>query len=295
MPYYSPLRYPGGKRKISDFMKLGVEHNNSLDGEYVEPFAGGAAVALALLLEQYVARVWINDLDPGVHAFWWAVLNDTDGLCRLIHTVEVSMGSWRRQKAIQDDPDASPLELGFSTFFLNRTNRSGVIKGGVIGGKGQTGAWGLGARFTREDLVRRIERIASHEPRIRLTKWDGGEVLQEAEHGGRTLVYVDPPYISKGAKLYRDHLTLPDHEEVSRDLRASSVRWVVSYDNCAEVRRFYAGFRSMVYDLHYSAARRYEGSELMFFSEELIIPPVSNPALLPREGMKEMSTTSETG
>ena len=156
MQFITPLRYPGGKGRLSQFVADIIQDNGLTGGHYVEPYAGGSAVALSLLMLEYASHVHINDLNRSVHAFWEAVLSDTDRLCARIKSKRISMAEWNRQRAIQADLDADPLDLAYSTFFLNRTNRSGIILGGVIGGKNQDGPWKLNARFNKLDLIQRI-------------------------------------------------------------------------------------------------------------------------------------------
>jgi len=131
-------------------MKLVIQANGLKDGVYAEPFAGGAGVAIALLLDGYVEQIIINDIDLSVYAFWYSVLNHTEELCEKIVSTSVSMDEWYIQKQVFTDKDpAFLLELGFATFFLNRTNRSGILNAGVIGGKYQTGEWKIDARYPK--------------------------------------------------------------------------------------------------------------------------------------------------
>jgi DNA adenine methylase len=282
MRYTTPLRYPGGKSKLARFIKLVLEENFLLDGHYVEPFAGGAGIAFALLFEEYVMHVHINDLNKSVFAFWSSVLNQTDDLCRLISDSPVTVDEWQRQKLIQVNPEnCSSLELGFSTFFLNRSNRSGIITGGVIGGVKQTGKWKIDARFNKEALVARIKKIASYRHRISLYNEDAGDLLRHVVPGlpDKTLVYLDPPYYVKGKDLYQNHFVHDDHiglaEVVTNHIRQN---WLVSYDFVPEISDIYGGFRQIDYQLSYSAATRQKGSELMIFDDSLVIPDVLNPA-----------------
>ena len=174
----SPLRYPGGKGKVANFMKLLFTENDFVGWDYVEPYAGGASVALALLFEDYAAHVHINDINRSVYAFWRVVLDQPDELCARILDTRVSTAEWRRQRKVQMAVDPAPLDLAFSTFFLNRTNRSGIITGGIIGGQGQDGTWKLDARYNKSDLVRRIQKVARFRGRITLTQLDAFEFLE---------------------------------------------------------------------------------------------------------------------
>jgi len=277
--FYSPLRYPGGKGKLAEYVKAVIRENGLADGDYVEPYAGGAAVAMELLLHDYVSRVHINDLNSSIHAFWHSVLNETDALCALIEQTAVNMDEWYQQKAIQSHADRhSLLELGFSTFFLNRCNRSGIIKGGIIGGKGQTGKWKLDARYNKVDLIRRIANIARHRRRISLYNLDAADLVIKVLPNlpAKTLIYLDPPYYVKGEGLYDSFYSHDDHVLISK-LVASKItkqRWIVSYDDAAQIAEMYAAYRSMTYRLSYSAQERVKGAEIIFFSDNLVIPRV---------------------
>lgn len=274
MQFITPLRYPGGKGRLSQFVADIIQDNGLTGGHYVEPYAGGSAVALSLLMLEYASHVHINDLNRSVHAFWEAVLSDTDRLCARIKSKRISMAEWNRQRAIQADLDADPLDLAYSTFFLNRTNRSGIILGGVIGGKNQDGPWKLNARFNKLDLIQRIERIASFRHSISLYQLDASELLKKVlpTLPKRSLVYLDPPYYVKGKGLYENHYDHSDHAGIAKLVGSIKQRWIVSYDNVPEIRDLYASHSQRIFGLRYSAQSRYEGSEVMFFSKDLSVP-----------------------
>jgi DNA adenine methylase len=282
-PFLSPLRYPGGKRKLAGFVQLVLVANGLAGGEYAEAYAGGAAIALALLFRDQVRRIHINDLDKAIFAFWHSVLNATELLCRLIQDTPVNMEQWHRQRCIQEDVDAPLLALGFSAFYLNRTNRSGIITGGVIGGKEQAGAWRLDARFNKPDLIRRIREIAKRRERICVYNMDAGDFLTEVVPGlpENTLCYLDPPYYARArCELYASYYEPNDHDHMARVIGRVDQPWIVSYDDVPETRTLYGGFRCLKYGLHYSAQEKYKGQEVMFFSRDLEVPGVSDPARL---------------
>lgn len=275
--YISPLRYPGGKAKLAPFITRLLHRNDLAGGTYVEAYAGGASVAMALLLKGHASNVHINDLDPALHAFWHCVLDETESLCRLIRQRRVSAAEWARQRAVQRDPgNHSLLDLGFSTFFLNRTNRSGIIcSGGMIGGMGQTGAWKLDARFNKKELVSRIERIAAYRSRIHLHREDAEQFLVRVlpTLPSRSLVYLDPPYYVKGTRrLYANFYSHDDHARIARIMTTASTPWIVSYDDQAAIRQLYRAFRTRRYQLTYTARDRSEGNEVLIFSDNLTVP-----------------------
>lgn len=279
--YYTPLRYPGGKGKLVPYIKRLFEANDLVDGVYAEAYAGGAAVAMELLLHEYVRKVYINDISAGVAAFWRSVLNDTDALCAAIASAKLNMDEWHKQRAIQRSPsEHGDLALGFSTFFLNRTNRSGILSAGVIGGKEQTGKWKLDARFNAPDLIGRIQAIARLRSRIAFHQRDALEFLDTVAPllPAKSLIYLDPPYYVKGSDLYLHHYAHEDHLKIAAKVsKLKSKNWLVSYDNAPEVKPMYSKYRSIVYGLSYSAQDRYKGSEVMFFSSGLTVPPVVAP------------------
>ena len=280
MAFYSPLRYPGGKGKLARHVKTILQHNDLCDGHYAEVYAGGAGIAIELLLEGYSAEVHINDLNHSIHAFWFSVLNFTEELCKQIYDTPVTIEEWGRQKEIQKNHKShSIFELGFSTFFLNRTNRSGIINGGIIGGKLQGGKWKIDARFTRESLIERIERIANKNRFIHLTNLDALEFIMTKAPllPKKTLIYFDPPYYVKGKGLYDNYYNHDDHLEVANAIkRIKKYPWIISYDDVKEISAIYQELRSVRYKLSYTAADRYKGTELMFFSKDLILPPIDS-------------------
>ena len=230
---YSPLRYPGGKGKLAKFMVAVVRANDLSDGRYIEPYAGGAGIAWELLITGVVRRVVINDISPHVSAFWSCVLGQTDDLCRRIREAPLTVEEWDRQKAVFARPqDSSTLDLGFSCFYLNRTNRSGILNGGLIGGRSQNANWCMDARFNREDLIRRITKIAEFAGRIEVSCKDAIMFLRERwnSFGKRDLIYVDPPYFEKGRMLYYDAYGPDDHADVAAllaELSGASVGCVI--------------------------------------------------------------------
>ena len=279
LTHFTPLRYPGGKGKLAAYLKRIITTNRIFDGEYIEPFAGGAAIAMELLFHEYVARVRINDLSRPVYAFWYSVLNQTDELCRLIRDTPRTVKAWDVQKLVLGNEAAHDLlEVGFATFFLNRTNRSGILNGGVIGGRDQTGPWKIDARYNADELIFRIESIARHKSRIHLTSVDALKFLLAGakKWPSNALVYCDPPYYIKGKDLYYHFYKHENHEQIATCIldNLTTQRWVVSYDNVQPIRDLYDGCQRIIYGIGYSARTTRQGSEVMFFSENLHVPPL---------------------
>lgn len=271
MRFNTPLRYPGGKGKLSNFMLNVIEENNLSPIHYAEPYAGGAGLALKLLDLNIAERIILNDINVSVYAFWHSVLNNADTLCSMIYDTPVTMDEWYKQKEIINNTNSYDLlTIGFSTFFLNRTNRSGILKGGVIGGKNQDGEWKLDARYNKNDLISRIRIIHAEKDRIELFNLDAIEFINNiiTELPENSITYLDPPYYVKGKGLYINHYNHEDHVNVAKVVQSDiKTPWIVSYDNTPEIRDMYKKTQSLMYGINYSAQDRYKGSEAMFFSD----------------------------
>ena len=272
---HSPLRYPGGKACLYDLAARVLRLNGLERGHYAEPYAGGCGLALGLLYGGHVADVHVNDIDTSVWAFWHCVLEQTDALIDLIASTPVTVEEWRRQREIQRDPRADTLALGFAAFFLNRTNRSGVIKdAGVIGGLSQSGTYKIDCRFNRDDLARRIRRIAKYRDRVHLTNMDALEFFQhcESELPPETLLFVDPPYYRKGSSLYTNFYRPADHAAVAAAILELELPWIVTYDDAPEIRGLYRNRRQYCFDITYSLHEKRLGTELLIASKSIRMP-----------------------
>jgi DNA adenine methylase len=275
----TPMRYPGGKGRLTQYVIDIIKLNKLIGGHYVEPYAGGAGVAISLLYLEYADHIHLNDLNKSVYAFWKSACDEPEALCKLVRDKPLTVAQWKKQKAIQTAKDVSTLELGFSTLYLNRTNRSGIINGGIIGGKNQTGKWKIDARFNREDLIRRIQKIGSYSPRITLHNMDAEQFITNELPNipKRSLVYLDPPYFGKGSELYENHYQRKDHAVIAALVAKIKQKWIVSYDNVRAIRKLYAGFEQETFGLRYSVHDRYRGREVMISCPGLKTPMSVTP------------------
>jgi len=277
---YTPLRYPGGKARLGHYLRQIFVDNRFLEGIYVEPYVGGAGIAMELLMTGYVREVWLNDIDSGIHAFWQGALHNTKALIELVETIPLTVAEWHRQRSIYLNPAKHDiLSIGFAAFFLNRTNRSGILNGGVIGGFLQKGKWLIDARFNRKALAERIRRVGHYRNRVHLSNEDAEVFLRSLKLPAKSLVYLDPPYFHKGQRMYRNYYEREDHARIA-DLVQNELdyQWIVSYDDTPEIAKLYAGRRRVRYTLPYSAQIKRSGGELMIFCDALRLPKASNPA-----------------
>lgn len=282
--YKTPLRYPGGKQRLWPFVDEILTANELIGADYVEPFSGGAGVAMELLLRGRVRRVHLNDSCIGVFSFWHSILNEPERFCRAVSRASLNIDTWRLQRTVFQNRDtADRFDLGFAMFYLNRCNRSGILNGGVIGGLKQDGDWKMDARFPRNELISRIEAIAARKSEIKIRNWDAERfILQYVPRlPEETLVYCDPPYFRKAERLYPNHYKPEDHQRIAKVIQRNILQhWIVSYDSCDEIQAFYEGRTSFQYLLQYNAAKAYKGSELFIFSDQTIVPSHSTlPAI----------------
>ena len=275
MPYRTPLRYPGGKRRLTAVVQWLIEENGLAGTEYIEPYAGGAAVALGLLCEGKVSRIHLNDLSRPIYAFWHSVFHQTDQLCASIEAVPVTMHEWYRQRGVFDQQEhADLLDLGLATFFLNRTNRSGILSGGVLGGKDQTGKFLMDCRFNKCNLVQRIRAVASQRDAVQLYQMDAATFCRDilGENHANAFVFLDPPYIANGEGLYLNDYDLDGHKQLAQEIQGLNQFWICTYDFGAKDAGLFPRHRRVEYRLPYMAQGRHRGYEVMFLSHRLTLP-----------------------
>lgn len=271
----SPLRYPGGKSALAGLLKDIRRINGLGDRSVAEPFAGGAGASLTLLFQEDAPEILVNDADRAVHDFWWSLVNRMTAFSKLLSRTRVSMAEWRRQRdTYRSRSRASRLKRGFAAFYLNRCNRSGIImNGGPIGGVAQTGPWKLNARFNRADLHRRCRRVGEYGSRIRVSCQDGIEFIRTSD-ASKTVFFIDPPYFVKGQTLYLNSLDESYHIALSLQLRAMTEdAWILTYDDCPEIRGMYEGWASVrPFSLQYAASARRSGKEVLVTPKWMRLP-----------------------
>lgn len=273
--YISPLRYPGGKARMAPYLTQLIRAQTHRPTSYAEPFAGGAGAALKLLVDEAVKNIHINDLAPGVAAFWRSVFNNSEAFAALVRKASVTVEDWHRHRKVFDNPDLyDDLTLGFATFFLNRSNRSGILTARPIGGLDQSGKWKIDARFNRLELAERILFLGQYRRRVSITQLDAKDFMSTVEHLGNSLLtYVDPPYIVQGEDLYLDSLSYEDHASLADYLAETSVPWLLTYDTAEQVtEELYRGFRAAQFNIAHTAQKQHVGSEYVVFSSQLEVP-----------------------
>lgn len=245
----------------------------------MEPYAGGAGAALFLLLQGHAGRIVINDADPAIYAFWDTVVNDTESLVmKIVECPPTMEGRLIAKNVLERTQEHSQVDVAFAAFLLNRTSRSGILNGGVIGGKAQDGAYKLDARYKVDNLVARIRAIGALRDRIQVHGLDALEFFRTVGAKlppKKVLIYLDPPYYVKGSQLYRNCYRHADHVAVGNVVRSLSQPVVVTYDDTPPIRRIYKGMSWTLFSLKYSThINRPLASEILFYNNlTLPMPP----------------------
>lgn len=270
---YTPVRYPGGKTKLYSQIKSILETNNLIGHAYAELFAGGAGLAIKLLLKDDVRSIIINDFDPAVFCMWDMIVNHSEELCDFIESAQLDIPTWKSMRDIYRSRDTSDaLSLGKASFYLNRTNVSGILSGGVIGGLNQAGTYKIDARFNRTTLIAKIRRIAEHKDKIEVTNLDAEEFIKKRLTDSELFAYLDPPYVQKGPGLYRSSFTVEKHRSLARKIGSAKSKWVVTYDADKLIDSIYSDYEHCDFEIGYSANLKTIGREKMILGPGLIWP-----------------------
>lgn len=271
-----PLRYPGGKGSLKYFL-ANIVHSNGLEGgTLIEPFCGGAGASIPLLVTGAIDRLYLNDANPAIAAFWNLVFHDTDAFIALIESTPVTIDQWYRWREVMECAEqASELELGFAAFFMNRCNRSGLLSAGPIGGFDQTGNYKIDCRFNRESLVDRIKTIGSHREKVVVSANDACVFLNnlDPDLAENSLIFIDPPYVVQGKNLYKHSVFDEEkHRELATFIKPKNWRWVITYDDNPLIHSLYAERTMGVIELSYLMQQAKIGRELLVASSHCRIP-----------------------
>ncbi|RTX75015.1 DNA adenine methylase [Mammaliicoccus sciuri] len=267
----SPLRYPGGKAKLYSIVQEIISQNTNGEICYYEPFAGGCGLALKLLGNEDVSTIHINDCDFAIYSFWTSVLNETDRFCEKINNLEINISEWKLQKDIYLNKERHDIfDIGFATFFLNRTNVSGIIKGGVMGGYNQSGKYKIDCRFNKKQLIKQIWDIAEYKDRIYVTNYNVFDLFKNDSFNiDNIFIYFDPPYVKKGSQLYRNSFNNDDHILLSDMIKNLKEKFIVTYDNQELIKDLYKDLSYNLIDIKYSAGTKREAEEILILSEKI--------------------------
>lgn len=285
----TPLRYPGGKTIMTPLFIDILSINNMSGCTYAEPYAGGAGAAINLLLENHVNRIMINDANIAIYSFWKFLKEDNERFVDDVLTCTVDLNTWRKMKNIFLSSKYPSYELAFATFFLSRTNRSGILNAGPIGGSSEMAqekaTYKIDCRFNKNDLANRIKEIGNRKNDIFVSNKDALKFLKDLRKS-KYFIYLDPPYFEKGEYLYMSYYKVKDHRELSEYLKnTTKFSWVLSYDDNDEIKKMYSTFDLYHFPLRYTAQNVKTGWELLCHSSNLRMP---NPLVIRRKGKNDI-------
>ena len=274
----SPLRYPGGKKRLAAYVAETLRVNGLTPEVLVEPFAGGASVALQLAYDGWVDSIVLGEADPLVASFWKIVFNDPDWLVGQVDQLEISVDEWQRVK--QSRP-RSDRDRALACLYLNRTSFSGILapSAGPIGGLRQSSDYGIDCRFPRETIKRRIRKAATLSDRVLgVVHGSWRETIRRVQalrfRNGEVFYYLDPPFFHKADRLYSYFFLEEDHRRLHNRLVQLKQPWLLSYDAAPEALKMYAhnGLGPQRIDMLYSSAAQGGPSQV----QELIITNLSH-------------------
>ena len=291
MNNYSPLRYPGGKSAIYPVIANAINNNGLKNCTYIEPFAGGASIALSLLVDGVVDRIVINDADKAVYSFWRAIIETPLWFIEKIRSTPVTVEEWKIQHTIFQQSTRYSKELGFAMFFLNRTNRSGILSAGPIGGYEQAGNYKIDCRFNKEVLIEKISYISRYRQNVKIYNQDIFVFLKRylplLSEKNDVFIYFDPPYYEKGQRLYLNHFSTTEHKQLRNIISQIEYKWIMTYDDKKEIEDLYSAFKTCKFSINYSLSDKKKGEELMFFKDSTCVPSPDVIKTLPKSVLFE--------
>jgi len=275
----NPLRYPGSKSSLTDYIATIIEENLLSGCTIYEPYAGSASVSFEMLIRGFALQAVLVERDPLIYAFWKSVFDNTEDLCNKISKLDITIQTWKSfqlYREISDPKEHDILELGLAGLFFNRTNFSGIIGAGPIGGQNQSSDYSIDCRFNKTRIVRQINEISQFREKVTVIFGDALEFMQNEEekiNNGFSFVYIDPPYYAQGKKLYRYYYDDSSHKKLASYILSKEFPWLISYDDHPKIKILYANRASQPIYLDYSLKTSRQGSELLI--SNLVIPPLS--------------------
>lgn len=281
----SPLRYPGGKIKMAPFLRQLLKDNPKIKN-YIEPFAGGAGIAINLLLNNLIDHITLNDYDIAIFCFWKSLVENNKEFMELFENTPITISEWHNQRFIFQNLEkrniknlstSEIIKLGFSTFYMNRTNFSGILRGATpVGGLKQTGKWKLDCEFNKERLRPLLIKIGQKAENITISNLDMVNSLSSLNKGNsnytdtESLMFIDPPYIKQGKRLYLPIKTMEDHKKIALQIKNLSCHWLLTYDAVNELMDYYNfANNKFIYSLQYKVKTHRQATEFLVISNNL--------------------------
>ena len=238
----TPLRYPGGKSKAIKFLAPYIPEFK----EFREPFVGGGSMFIYLAQKFPNTNMWINDFNSSVSLFWYNLKSSPDLLACLVQAAKDSGISGKDLYNIKKNEISYGLDKAVRFFILNRITFSGCAESG---GYSQNV---FEKRFT-QSYIDRLKALPPLLKNVKVTSEDYQLLLEEK--GEDVFIFLDPPYLSATkSKLYGkngDLHTSFDHNRLANSLKECKHKWMMTYDDCEEIRDLYSFANIIPWKLQY--------------------------------------------
>ena len=253
---YSPrslLRYPGGKTRGVEFITRFFP--NQLD-VLLSPFLGGGSVELSVAAKG--TKVYGYDIFNPLVEFWQCLLSSPDELAFEVEKYfPLSKEKFYELQKTQTSL-FTKLERAAAFYVLNRASFSGAtLSGGMSPNH---------PRFT-ETSIQRIRNFFN--PNMHVKQADFKESLNKHPY---SFAYLDPPYLIKNSlygykgDTHKDF----DHLGLAKILK-NREHWLLSYNDCEEIRDLYAGFHIITPNWKYGMSNDKSSKEILIFSKNFIV------------------------
>lgn len=272
-----PLRYPGGKASLLNYVEKFITSNNISVQAILEPYAGSAAISMGLLRKGMISKAYINDSDQMVYAFWKTVLNNNEELIEMIDSLEVNLDAWFcYRKYLVDKPltKFNEKDVAMAFLFLNRTSYSGIVKAGPLGGKKQQSRYKIDCRFNKENIKKKIEQLQEFSSRLEISNMEGIEFMKETiKKTGDVFIYADPPYYNVGKLLYNQYFDDKKHIQLADYLKQVEEQpWLLSYNANEFIMNLYSDQKMVPIYLDYHTGP-YRRNIMEYLFSNRVIPP----------------------
>ena len=252
-PLQGPLRYPGGKSKaLKHIIPLITEFD-----EFRELFVGGGSIFIEVKQRNPSKKYWINDLNKDLYYFWRESKTNLDALIREITKLkkETKTGKELYYSLLKSTSELSSLDMAIRFFVLNRITFSGLV------GSGGYSEQAFNLRFTDSSL-KRLSNLKTLLKNVKITNKDYHKILHQ--DGKNVFIFLDPPYLcSVNSRLYGKRGNLHtgfNHIKFADEMRKYRHRWLITYDDTAEIRELFKWARQYVWTQQYGMNNFVNGS-----------------------------------
>ena len=267
----SPLRYPGSKQKFARTLSDIISKNKISPDLFIEPFSGGASISLYFLQTNLVKNIALIEKDPLIASLWKTIFFDSEWLVKKIKNLDITIDKWRYFK------NYNPRTIrnkALKCLFLNRTNFSGILKAGPIGGQKQISQYKIDCRFNKCNIINRIEVLSKYKDKVLfIEEGDYEDILKNKQNilPKNTFIYFDPPYVNKAKALYNFYFNDADHVRLKNYIKNLKCNWLLSYDYEPPISKLYENFSNTgFFDIIYtSSANKHRPKKKEFLSSNL--------------------------